>query len=226
MRLSPADRRLMIALAAAAGLAGVTSFLAGPGILTLLFPRALPPPISATAPATGSVQASTRTKTPRLPVARAVITTTDRRNRIRIPSLALDLPLAVAPSLADQDILRTLQVGVVRYPNGVEPGQRGVLFVSGHSTGEPWKGRYRFAFLRARRLEPGDVIYLDVNGSRYTYRVTGQRLVNPRSTPFLTSTADRPRLALISCWPLWTTQQRLVVDAELSGRSTLLVRQP
>lgn len=220
--LTTANIRLAAALLTLAGLAGATSFMAGPAMRDVLLPRRAVP-----APAASAVRAKSApapTGAPELPVARTVLTTNDRRNWIRIPALSLDLPLAVAPSLADQDILRTLQVGIVRYPNGVEPGNPGVLFVSGHSTGEPWKGRYRFAFLRARQLEPGDVIYLDVDGSRYTYWVTGRHMVNPRSTPFLTSTADRPRLALISCWPLWTTKQRLVVDAEFSGRAPLVVR--
>ncbi len=160
----------------------------------------------------------------RLTPAETVVPTSDYGNWIRIPSLSLAYPLTTAKSMETDDVLAALRVGVVRYPNGVAPGSPGVVAVAGHSTGEPWKGRYRFAFMNARKLQPGDEILLDHEGVRYTYRVTGQRLLNPRTTPFLEASTDRPQLAVITCWPLWTTQQRVVVDAELAASAALVVR--
>lgn len=160
----------------------------------------------------------------RLPTARDVIVTKETGNWIRIPTLTLALPLATTATMDDQDVLPALQSGVVRYPNGVEPGQPGVVVIAGHSTGEPWKGPYRFAFLNARKLRPGDVIHLDHERTRYTYRVNGQRMVNPRVMPYLDTAAASPRLALVTCWPLWTTDQRLIVDAELVRTAQLVTR--
>ena len=160
----------------------------------------------------------------RFPTARDVIVTKETGNWIRIPTLTLALPLATPATMDDQDVLPALQGGVVRYPNGVEPGTPGVVVIAGHSTGEPWKGPYRFAFLNARKLRPGDVIHLDHERTRYTYRVNGQRMVNPRVMPYLDTAAASPRLALITCWPLWTTDQRLIVDAELVRTAQLVTR--
>ncbi len=205
------------------------SFFIGRGMRDLFAHASYRP----TLPVAGSVstalyQARTtpRLRSASIPAPRilAAVETADRGNWIRIPALSLRLPLAVAPSLKDSDVLRTLLVGVVRYPNGVTPGERGVVVIAGHSTGEPWKGPYRFAFLRAGTLRAGDTIAVDHQDMRYTYRVTGQRRINPRITPFLDSAADRPRLALISCWPLWTTEQRIVIDAELVETARLAVR--
>lgn len=184
-----------------------------------LAPRQTPEPVRA-APATAAMSVSAGMPRPSEPIAE----THERGNWLRIPALSMNVPLAVAPSMSDEDVLRSLQVGVVRYPNGVEPGQPGLVFVAGHSTGEPWKGRYRFAFLNARKLQPGDVIIVDHKGVRYSYRITGQRVINPRVTPSVESGGPTPRLALLTCWPLWTTSQRLLVDAELASTARLVFR--
>jgi sortase A len=111
----------------------------------------------------------------------------------------------------------------VMYPNGIEPGQPGLAFISGHSTGESWHGAYRFAFLRLHELQPGDVIHVDYNGSRYTYRVTGTRTINPKVVQSIDATADTPLLSLMTCWPLWSTRNRLIVDSEFIARNPLII---
>lgn len=243
-RLSPTDRVLTGGFFVAAVLAGLVAFFAGQGLRQLaIAPRYHPTlpraaevhpdlrhrrliwlgqriPLSgvfSSADARGLARVTPPTTTER-------VETLDRGNWIRIPALSLNIPLVTARTLDGDDVLRALQIGVVRYPNGVEPGQRGMVVVAGHSTGEPWKGRYRFAFLNARKLRPGDTIAVDSGGIRYTYRVTGQRLINPRETPFLESVSDRPKLTLITCWPLWTAQLRLGVDAELAETAHLVTR--
>lgn len=222
-RLSSADRRVAAAFLATALLAGFLSFFLGDSIRELVSAPAYRPPLPVPDDVARDI-ARVFAGTPSLPEAEDVVVTNTRGNWIRIPALSLNLPLATAASMENEDILRALHVGVVRYPNGVAPGDAGVVAIAGHSTGEPWKGRYRFAFLQARKLQPGDLIHVDHDGTRYTYRVTGQRMINPRVTPFLDSTADHPKLSVISCWPLWTTKQRLVVEAALSETARLVFR--
>ncbi|MEX2055129.1 MAG: hypothetical protein WD972_03010, partial [Candidatus Andersenbacteria bacterium] len=74
---------------------------------------------------------------------------------IRIPSINATVPIALSPTINDSDVLKTLDVGAALYPNGILPGRLGNTFISAHSTGEPWKGTYRFAFLKINQLEPG-----------------------------------------------------------------------
>lgn len=136
-------------------------------------------------------------------------------NRIVIPSIGIDVPIALSPTLNDADILATLDQGAALYPNGIEPGRLGNTFISAHSTGEPWKGAYRFAFLRINELEPGNLLHLDYNGTRYTYRMTEQEIVVPSPDFRVESGRPVPTMSLMACWPLWSTQKRMIIHSEL-----------
>jgi LPXTG-site transpeptidase (sortase) family protein len=145
-------------------------------------------------------------------------------NLVRIPSLGVAVPLALAKSMNDTDVLTALSEGVALYPNGITPGQPGNAFISGHSTGEPWKGVYRFAFIHINNLKPGDAVLVDYDGTRYTYRVTGSRTIDPRVVPTLDPSGSKPTVTLMTCWPLWTTKHRVLQDAELIAVNPLVVR--
>ena len=142
-------------------------------------------------------------------------------NWIRIPSIGVNVPLVMAPSIEDDDILSVLDRGAALYPNGVTPGTLGNTFVSAHSTGEPWKGTYRFAFLRVNEVDPGHEIHLDYNGTRYTYKVTHTRIVEPDPDFRVLSDRPVPTMTLMACWPLWTTDQRMLKHAELTNVTQL-----
>lgn len=142
-------------------------------------------------------------------------------NWIRIPSIGVKVPLAASPTLNDNDVIATLDYGAALYPNGILPGRLGNTFIAAHSTGEPWRGKYRFAFLRINEIVDGNEIHLDYNGTRYTYRVFKKDIVTP--TPGFQVASDRPMptVTLMACWPLWTSHQRMLVSAELTNITKL-----
>ncbi len=142
-------------------------------------------------------------------------------NWIRIPAIGVNVPLVLSASIDDLDILATLDSGAALYPNGVSPGELGNTFVSAHSTGEPWKGKYRFAFLRLNEVDPGNQIHLDYNGTRYTYKVTHTRIVKPDPNFRVLSDRPVPTMTLMACWPLWTTDKRMLKHAELTNITQL-----
>ena len=155
------------------------------------------------------------------PALRATVTNDSTGNWIRIPALDIAVPLVLSPSLADNDVLDTLELGAALYPNGVEPGHLGNAFISAHSTGEPWKGKYRFAFLRINELELGQVMHLDYNGTRYTYRVVDKEIITPTPDYQVESGRPKPTVTLMACWPLWSTKQRVLLTAELTNITQL-----
>ncbi len=149
---------------------------------------------------------------------------TEEGNWIRIPSIDVNVPLVTSLSLDDRDILKTLDYGVALYPNNVLPGRLGNVFISAHSTGEPWKGAYRFAFLRIDELQPGNVIHLDYEGTRYTYEITGSEVIVPTPEYHIQSDRPIPTMTLMACWPLWSTQKRLLVHSQLMNITKLTPR--
>lgn len=140
---------------------------------------------------------------------------------IRIPAIDVNVPLAASPSLDDKDILATLDSGAALYPNGILPGRLGNVFVSAHSTGEPWKGKYRFAFLRIGELTPNNVIHIDYQGTRYSYRITETNVVAPTADFRVVSDRPVPTVTVMACWPLWSTSQRMLVRGELTNITKL-----
>jgi LPXTG-site transpeptidase (sortase) family protein len=155
------------------------------------------------------------TKQPFPPIAQA--TEVAEGNWIRIPSIGVNVPLAESPSLGDKDVLATLDRGAALYPNGILPGRIGNTFISAHSTGEPWKGKYRFAFLKIDQIKPGHVIHLDYSGTRYTYKVTHNRIVKPLPDFYVRSDRPVPTVSLMACWPLWSTNERMLIHGELTN---------
>lgn len=158
-----------------------------------------------------------------LPAARAAVLAPHQGNRLVIPAINLQLPLVRAASLAERDIVAALTSGVVLYPNGVDPGTAGNTVVTSHSTGNPWQGPFRFAFLRVNKLQSGDAIFVDYGPQRYVYRVVHQRTINPKEISAIPSDADRSKLTLVTCSPLWRRDRRLLVEAELISKGPVPV---
>lgn len=140
---------------------------------------------------------------------------------IRIPSIGVAVPLALSPSIADQDVIATLDHGAALYPNGIEPGRLGNTFIAAHSTGNPWQGKYRFAFLRINEVQSGNEIHLDYHGTRYTFKVTHSNIIKPDPNFVVLSDRPVPTVTLMACWPIWSTRSRMLVHAELTNITKL-----
>lgn len=138
--------------------------------------------------------------------------------RLIIPKINVDIPVIYSNTTDDATVEAQLQNGVVHYPipgaNAV-PGQIGNGVILGHSTNSVFDtGSYKFAFLFLNRLTKGDTFYINYQGTRYTYVVTGSRVVNPNQIGELIVTTDKPLMTLVTCTPIGTSLQRLLVSAE------------
>ncbi len=138
-----------------------------------------------------------------------------REHRISIPAIRLELPIVTAKTTEEDELLAALNEGPVLYPGNSVFGLPGNSVMMAHSTGEPWKGKYRFAFMNIDKLAPGDDILVDFGARRFTYKVTGKRIVTPAETTDLHEKTDSSRLVLVTCWPLWTAEKRLLVEADI-----------
>ena len=96
-----------------------------------------------------------------------------------------------------------------------KPGEKGNFVVSGHSSND-WTdgGNYKFIFARLEKITAGDVVYANYNGTRYTYKITGTKVVKPTDVSALQIGNDKPYITLVTCTPLGTAQNRLLVFGE------------
>src|SRR5665647_1236182 len=132
---------------------------------------------------------------------------------IAIPKIHITAPIGDVASYDQQKIQLMLRDGVVRYGYGATPGQIGNTVIVGHSSGQFWApGNYKFVFTLLDKLEPSDKIYIDYRGTRYIYIVTDSVVVSPTNISVLAPT-PKPTLTLITCTPVGTSRDRLVVHA-------------
>lgn len=100
------------------------------------------------------------------------------------------------------------------YANTLLPGSRGVVAIAAHRT------TYGAWFRQIDVLRKGDPIYLDYEHHRYTYTVTGHRIVLPNDWSIIRY-RGYPKLVLSSCHPLYSASHRYVVFARLSASRRL-----
>ncbi len=139
-------------------------------------------------------------------------------NKLIIPKLNVDVPVHFGISNDTHTINTAMNDGVAHFmvPGASAfPGQVGNTVISGHSAGDIYSSnQYKFIFSGLERLVEGDLLYIDYNKVRYTYRMTGRKTVEPTDVASLYYDGDKPILTLITCWPLGTTRYRLLVQAE------------
>jgi sortase A len=138
--------------------------------------------------------------------------------KLIIPKINVDVPVVydVTPDYDAQ--MQAMENGVAYF--GIpgansKPGQVGNTVLSGHSSNDILdKGDYKFIFARLDQLETGDSIYVNYEGKRYTYTVTKKKVVTPTQVDALVYQTTKPELTLITCTPLGTSLNRLLVTAE------------
>lgn len=134
--------------------------------------------------------------------------------RIEIPTLAVKAPIQFAQGTAEWQIQKGLQNGVVHFDGAPMPGQVGNVVIFGHSSGALWApGDYKFIFTTLDKLQIGDQIYVYREGVRYTYTMTDSQVVSPADIGVLKS-SNTHELTLITCTPVGTSTNRLVINAE------------
>ncbi len=107
------------------------------------------------------------------------------------------------------------------YPETHFPGVPGTTAIAGHRT------TYLAPFREINLLERGNRILLKMPYGRFTYTVTGQRVVSPSDVRAAVSEVGFSRLVLSACTPVFTAEKRLLVYARLTrvvpvGAATLL----
>lgn len=143
---------------------------------------------------------------------------------------AVELPLAGAPNakltiekigvnipIVEGKDEKVLFSGAWRSPWSNTPDQGGNTVLFGHRYYR--RAPHPETFYSLDKISVGDAFEVMWNGARYHYRVAEVKIVPPNDLSVLRHT-ERPTVTLITCTPVFTTKERLVVKGELVAKET------
>lgn len=135
-----------------------------------------------------------------------------------VPKLNIDVPVDYTATPDYNSQMAAMKNGVAYFgiPGAdAKPGQVGNFGIAGHSSNQLFdSGTHKFIFVNLDLLQKGDLIYLNYNGTRYTYSVTEKKVVQPDDIAALQDHTTKPEVTLITCTPSGTALHRLLVFAE------------
>ena len=134
--------------------------------------------------------------------------------RLIAPQLGDALPLVYSATFDEARIQADLHHGAVVLPLGGSFGEPGNMVVTAHSSGLGAFGPYSQAFAKLGQFHTGDQFTVVTDDGQYTYRVYGRDIVWPHEVDKLPQSGEST-VTLVTCWPLWTDWQRLLVHAVL-----------
>lgn len=152
---------------------------------------------------------------------------------LSIPRLELQAPVLL-PSLKywqakNWDLLEEqmqigMSQGLVAYPHSTAPSDKGALIVAGHSSPpdeRAAKSPFGSIFSRLPELEVGDEISVMQNGRQVIFAIESKVVVPPSATKLLEQQNTDNILKLITCFPIGTTKDRMIITAKRVGLRNL-----
>jgi len=151
------------------------------------------------------------------------ITIAPFENRIIIPKITKNIPLVDIKQKSvswakelENIFMKELEDWVVRYPGSTKPWKDWNTFIFWHSSNYPWiKGEYNDVFANLNNLENEDEVIVYYGQEKYTYRIKEKKVITPWETEILRRNQNKDEITLMTCWPLWTTLNRLIVIWEI-----------
>ncbi len=143
-------------------------------------------------------------------------TTVSEDPKVIIPKINVEVPVVYDVRTIEEDAIQAgLERGVVHYATTPFPGENGNGVIVGHSSNNILNsGQYKFAFVLLRKMEIGDLFYLNFEGKRYTYKIYEKTVVPPTDVSVLGPAERDNSFTLITCDPPGTSTNRLIVVGE------------
>jgi len=163
---------------------------------------------------------------------------TQKEDSIEVPKIDIEAPLVLIKDPEEEDfypvrgyedteeskrkqisndVKGALNKGVVLHPGSVLPDEKGEIFILGHSAPLGWpRIHYDRVFSGLNKLEPGDEVFINFQGKRYSYTVT-QKFFLERGEEMPENLEEQKSiLYLISCWPPGRDTRRIAVQTTSS----------
>lgn len=130
--------------------------------------------------------------------------------KLTLPKLELyDIKVLVNSNTFDETL--------AHLPGSVLPGEKGNIFITGHSSIlARLEGKQKAFFAKLPDVKKGDKILLEALGQRFVYEVAGFRIVDPKDLSVINPPDSEGRyLTLMTCVPPGFNTKRLIVLAKL-----------
>ncbi len=142
----------------------------------------------------------------------------DPAPKLIIPKINVDVPVIYGVGNDYKSLMSAMSKGVAHFsiPGASSvPGELGNVVLSGHSSNDLFDtGDYKFIFAQLEKMKKGDNFYINFNSTRYTYVIVTKKVVQPTDVKALLGYDNKPYVTLITCTPLGTALNRLLVIAE------------
>lgn len=144
-------------------------------------------------------------------------------NRIVIPKIWKNIPLVdIKRKLVswknelNEIFMDELKNWVIRYPWSVKPWEFWNTFIFWHSSNFPWiSWEYNEVFALLDKVEFDDEIIVYYWQEKYTYKIREKKVIRPWNVWVLKNKKTKKEITIMTCWPVWTTLNRLIVVWEL-----------
>lgn len=105
-----------------------------------------------------------------------------------------------------------LSKGLIHLPGSSLPGEKGNIFISGHSAFSQFFALKSVPFSKLSDLKKGDQIIIETPGAKFVYEVVGFKIVDPSDLSVLQAPEEQGRyISLMTCVPPGLNLKRLVV---------------
>lgn len=128
------------------------------------------------------------------------------KNRLTFSAAGVDMPIFLS------DNNKTLAKGGWMYSGNSTPDKGGNTVIFGHRW--LYKPPLKNTFYNLDNAQIGDQFTITWNNQTYNYQISEVKIVNPTDVYVLNPT-DSPQVTLITCTPLFSTKQRLVIIGKL-----------
>lgn len=160
-------------------------------------------------------QASTPSDSPSINNSADTITA---NNRIIIQKIDVSAPIIDNVDGNNmQTYMNALENGVAHLKKTSLPGDPGNTVIFGHSSYFKNKpGNYKTIFAKLNNLTIGATIQIKHQNKDLAYKVFEKKIVRPEDVSVVSQDNTKRNLTLITCWPIGTTKERLVILASLN----------
>lgn len=142
----------------------------------------------------------------------AIVSTKTRETKPNYEEFYLSVPalkIEKAQVFVDSN---ELSKGLVHLPGSALPGEKGNVFVSGHSALSKFLSLNKALFANLTDLKKGDEITVEADGVKFKYQVASLKVVNPSDISVINAPDKQGRyISLMTCVPPGLNFKRLVV---------------